>query len=237
MWKSRVSSAKATELPCDRPQQLERGRQQIMNDLDSAIRAYGVPYRLDGWTCEETRRLTGGSAGKLDVYYWSPPSDSGQRKKFRSIKEVLNHLGILQAAANKKIALLQKTELEFLEEQVSAARTRYENKWCALLSQRVVTLRNMPWPVAPPPTERSPPTMTLETVREFLLLGGDAALSDARVLLQSELKRWHPDKFCVQWGTKLDANERCAILEGVKEVTRILVALKKETDAAAERAS
>ena len=71
---------------------LDRLRQQVVS-------AGGAPELLDAWQCFEVTRTSGTSAGARDFYFGLAQQGSG---RFRSIAEVLRHLGLARSPSSRK---------------------------------------------------------------------------------------------------------------------------------------
>ena len=111
------------------------------------------------------------------------------------------------------------------------ARARYIAAWVRLLpadgtsaaASSTLRVADFPWPTRSAPThlQFSPP-LTADEVAVHVLSDDMADGHARRRALQSELRRWHPDKFESRFGGRVVTSEREAILLLVKAVSQCL---------------
>jgi hypothetical protein len=119
------------------------------------------------------------------------------------------------------------------EVEVARARARaaYANGWAALLEgadpRRLLCVSDFPWPQSLAVQGAAESGMiTVEAIEDIVLLPGISA-TERRKALQSEMRRWHPDKFGARWGGRLVESDAALVLERVKQVAQSLNELLK----------
>ncbi|TDL17512.1 hypothetical protein BD410DRAFT_687448, partial [Rickenella mellea] len=86
-----------------------------------------------------------------------------------------------------------------------------------------LAFKNIPWPALKLPN--SPADITKDDISKFLfhpLRLQRVQDKGKRAVIREELRRWHPDKFCVRVLEKVNPSERALVWEAAEVVIRYL---------------
>ena len=139
-------------------------------------------------------------------------------------------------AETKRLEKLEEDKRKCQEDernirQLETAREEYNSRWIALLASEPeggdLAFHDIPWPVVDAYRRRrmdqrlKVEDFTAEAISSFLF--GSEPSDGGREKLREAIRRFHPDKFEGRFMQRLKKEEQERVLEGITQVSRILL--------------